>query len=335
MLAQALARLGVPADRVRTSTVTGAGGEGTLAVTELAPPATDMAEDAKPLVLLMHGIGDTSATFRHIAPKIADAGYTVVAHDLRGSGQTSTTFASYLPEEAAKDALAVAEAAVASTAEAVATDAPASTPDARAALNRKGVVLVGHSYSAASAVWAAAEAPEAVRGLVFLGPFVRDPNEGRGLSAGMKLMLRLLMSRPIGAGFWASYYSGTLHKHPELDRAELQRHTAEIRRMLDGPHLAALRATMFATKAACTARLPQVRAPSLTIIGGADPDYPSPAAEAAYITGALAHTGRAEQLLVDGVGHYPHFEQTQATADAILRFLGSLAVPTEAPAATA
>ena len=73
-----------------------------------------------------------------------------------------------------------------------------------------------------------------------------------------------------------------------------------------------------------TVYLPEVRAPSLTVIGSADPDYPVPADEAAYIAKALASTGRTEQLLVDGAGHYPHFEQPDRTADAVVAFLNSL-----------
>ena len=57
------------------------------------------------------------------------------AHDLRGSGRSSTTFSSYQPEDAAKDALAVAEAAVAAAATTTAAETAGST---RAALNSRG-----------------------------------------------------------------------------------------------------------------------------------------------------------------------------------------------------
>jgi pimeloyl-ACP methyl ester carboxylesterase len=312
MLAAALARLPTPPapDRLSAAEVAVDGGRGWLAVTTLAAPSLTAADgQLRPLVLLLHGLGDTSATFRLLAPRIADGGYTVVAPDLRGCGRSSTRFSSWAPEAAAQDALAVAEQAAGGD---------------RAALEARGAILVAHSYSAASAVWLAAEAPRTVRGLVLLGPFVRDPNEGRGLSFGMRLMLGTLFARPWGPGMWASYYANTLHKHPQLDRPDLQRHAAEIRGTLDGGHLAALRGMIFATKRACTDRLPEVRAPSLTIVGRADPDYPDPAAEATYITTALAAAGRAEQLLLDGCGHYPHFEQVAETAFAILEYAKTL-----------
>eukprot|EP00160_Parvularia_atlantis_P015808 Unigene4714_Nuclearia_a/m.14401 Unigene4714_Nuclearia_a/g.14401 ORF Unigene4714_Nuclearia_a/g.14401 Unigene4714_Nuclearia_a/m.14401 type:complete len:320 (+) Unigene4714_Nuclearia_a:32-991(+) len=264
---------------------------------------------ARPVVLLLHGIGDTAATFRFLAPRLVrEGGHDVVAPDLRGCGASSAAFAAYAPERAGADVFAVLDACAVALGGDVA---------------QRGVVIVAHSYSAASAVWAAAERPALVRGLVLMGPFVRDPNEGRGLSLGLRLLLSVLFAWPWGAAMWESYYAGTLHKAPDLDRAELARHAAAIRASLDLAHLHALQQMVFATKAACTARLPEVRAPSLTVIGGADPDYPVPENEAKYIVDALAHTGDAKYEVLEQVGHYPFFEVHSRAGELVLQFLAS------------
>jgi alpha-beta hydrolase superfamily lysophospholipase len=42
-----------------------------------------------PLVVLSHGIGDRREAYRFLVPRLAQAGYRVVAADLRGHGESS------------------------------------------------------------------------------------------------------------------------------------------------------------------------------------------------------------------------------------------------------
>lgn len=42
---------------------------------------------ARPLVVLLHGFPDLAYGWRHLIPILADAGYRVVAPDLRGYGR--------------------------------------------------------------------------------------------------------------------------------------------------------------------------------------------------------------------------------------------------------
>lgn len=63
-------------------------------------------------------------------------------------------------------------------------------------------------------------------------------------------------------------------------------------------------------------RLSDVSVPARVLMGGRDPDFPDPAAEAEGVAQALG--GRAE-VLAD-VGHYPHLEVPEAMAERLLAF---------------
>src|SRR5450755_181426 len=103
-----------------------------------------------PLVVLVPGMGDLRAGYRFLAPAVRDAGYRVACTDLRGHGDSDTTFASYGDAETADDILALIEQ----------LGGPA--------------IIVGNSMGAGAGALAAAMEPSLVRGLVLLGPFVRN-----------------------------------------------------------------------------------------------------------------------------------------------------------------
>ena len=130
-----------------------------------------------PLVVLVPGMGDLRAAFRFVAPALGDAGYRVASTDLRGHGESDTTFSSYGDVETAGDVLALIDE----------LGGPA--------------ILVGNSVGAGAAALAAAEQPDRVRGLVLLGPFVRNGKT----SALQRLMLRVAMARPWAALAWKAY----------------------------------------------------------------------------------------------------------------------------------
>ena len=56
-----------------------------------------------PVVVLVPGMGDLRAGYRFLAPQLAAAGYTVASTDLRGHGESDTTFSSYGDPETAGD----------------------------------------------------------------------------------------------------------------------------------------------------------------------------------------------------------------------------------------
>lgn len=81
--------------------------------------------------------------------------------------------------------------------------------------------------------------------------------------------------------------------------------------------MAVLRTMIGLSKADTEALLPRSRVPALVVMGRRDADFPDPAAEAH----ALSRTLRAETVLVEGAGHYPHLEQPEAMRPALLGFL--------------
>jgi pimeloyl-ACP methyl ester carboxylesterase len=214
-------------------------------------------EGVGPLVILVPGMGDLRATYRFLAPSLREAGYRVVCTDLRGHGDSDATFRTYGDLETAGDVVAlIAE-----------LGGPA--------------VVIGNSMGAGSAVLAAAEHPDMVVGLVLLGPFVRDPKVG----AMKRVMLRVAMAPLWAPVAWKSYlprlYAGT--RPPDFDD-----YRARVVDALRRPGYAkSFSLTTRTSHASAEARLADVTAPTLVVMGEKDPDFPDPGAEAAWIARAL------------------------------------------------
>ena len=68
------------------------------------------------------------------------------------------------------------------------------------------------------------------------------------------------------------------------------------------------------------ARLADVSAPALVVMGDQDPDFPDPRAEADWIAQALS----AEVVMVPEAGHYPQSQRPEITSEAIVGFLGTV-----------
>jgi pimeloyl-ACP methyl ester carboxylesterase len=149
------------------------------------------------LVVLVPGMGDLRAGYRFLAPALRAAGYRVACTDLRGHGDSDTTFASYGDEETAADVIA--------------------------SLHRPG-------------------------------------------------------------------------------------------------HAKAFSATTRTSHDLAEARLADVTAPALVVMGEQDPDFPDPRAEADWIARAL----RAQVVMVPEAGHYPQSQRPDITTGAVLRFLESV-----------
>lgn len=260
----------------------------------LARPGGRVAYDVAgrgPLVVCAPGMGDVRGVYRFLAPALVGAGYRVATMDLRGHGESDTTFQRYDDVAAGEDLLAlVAE-----------LGGPA--------------VLVGSSMAAGAAVWAAVEDRAAVSGLVLIGPFVRD----LPVSLPMRLALRVGLWRPWGPSVWSRFY-GSLYRARRP--ADLAVHQAAIRASQGRPGgWRAFVATTRTGHAPAEARLADVAAPSLVVMGTADPDFPDPSAEARFIADRLG----GAVVLVPGAGHYPHAEFPELVAPAVERFLGEVA----------
>ena len=121
---------------------------------------------ARPVFVLVHGIGVSSRYFERLVPALAEEG-RVVAVDLPGFG-TAKPIRPRL-------GLSIEEFA----------DSVARTMDP---LDIAGAVIVGHSMGTQVAVSLAARRPDLVRGLALLGP-VMAPQDRNPLKAGLLLGL--------------------------------------------------------------------------------------------------------------------------------------------------
>ena len=242
------------------------------------------------LIVLVPGMGDLRAGYRYLAPALRAAGYRVACTDLRGHGDSDTTFASYGDEETAGDIVAL--------------------------IGELGgpAVVVGNSMGAGSAVLAATQRPELVSGLVLVGPFVRDPV----VSTGRRVLLRAAMARPWAALAWKSYLPTLYAGGRPADFGEYRDQVvASIRRP---GYARAFSLTTRTSHAPAQARLAEVTAPVLVVMGEQDPDFPDPAGEAAWI----AQATRAQVVMVPEAGHYPQSQRPGLTASAVLRFLATV-----------
>jgi pimeloyl-ACP methyl ester carboxylesterase len=244
------------------------------------------------LIVCVPGMGDVRATWRFITPRLVDRGFRVVAIDLRGHGASSTTFQNISAAAVGSDVVALLDK-----------------------LNAGPAVIVGNSLAGAAAVWAAAERPNLVSGLALIDPFVRDIPPSFFQTA----LLKLALLRPWGPATWGSYYKSLYVTNKPAD---LDAYTDTLVRSLREPgRLEATRAMAWVSKTPCEKRIPEVKAPTLVIMGTRDPDFSDPMAEAKQVADAL----HGELLSVEGAGHYPQSEQPELVASAIAK-LASVAM---------
>lgn len=244
-----------------------------------------------PLLVLVPGMGDLRSSYRFLTPLLVAAGYSVATTDLRGHGESDTTFPSYGDPETAGDITALIED-----------------------LGGRATIL-GNSLAAGAAVIVAAQRPELVAGLVLIGPFVRNPpSNGFALA-----MFRAMMAPLWVARVWKSYlptlYAGTKPSDFEEYRTAV---FESLRRPAYG------RAFSLTTRQTnhdpAEVALKGVTAPALVIMGDRDPDFKDSAAEARWIGKTLD----AWIVMVEDAGHYPQSQHPQVTADAVIAFLSSV-----------
>jgi len=240
------------------------------------------------LIICVPGLGDVRAQYRFLAPKLVAAGFRVVTMDLPGHGQSSVNWPAYSPALVGADIVAMVRHLGVGTA-----------------------FILGNSMAGGSAVWAAAEIPDSIAGIVLIDPFIRViPTSSFLLS-----FLKVAMLRPWGPSFWSMYY-GSLYK--SAPPADLDSYRAALVANLKEPgRIEATKALIFATQAPCEARIPEVHAPVLVVMGTRDPDFTDPAAEADWVAAHL----HATKLMVDGAGHYPQVEYPDVVAQAVIEFV--------------
>ncbi|MEN0061347.1 MAG: alpha/beta hydrolase [Myxococcota bacterium] len=238
-------------------------------------------------IVAVPGIGDTRASYRALAPILADQDCTVHLMDLRGHGDSDVGFGSYTSEDIGDDVHELMES-----------------------FDLRGALLLGNSIGAAAVVHASLRS-DRVNGLVLLSGFVSDPpNFGA-----IRLLLGMMFAWPWGVSVWGMYRK-TLFASPPSDFAD--NHDAVLSNLREGGRLQAVRTMMCASKAAISDRLSNVTVPALIAMGAQDPDFSSPEEEAHRQARELG--GDNQVVMIDQAGHYPQVERPEQTAQAILRF---------------
>jgi pimeloyl-ACP methyl ester carboxylesterase len=244
-----------------------------------------------PLILAIPGMGDLRSEYRLLRPALQRAGYRVVTMDVRGFGDTTAQWSDYSAHAVGRDALALLNH-----------------------LNAGPAVVLGNSFAAGSALWAAHDSPGHVNGVVLLGPIVRDQK----LSALVKLTLSIGFGGPWRVWFWTTYWNSLFPSAKPMDQARIK---AALSRNLHEPgRMAALRSMIKLSKADTAAIVPKTRVSALVVMGTRDPDFPDASAEAHWLAGELG----AETMIVEGAGHYPHVEMPDRTAPKLLAFINGV-----------
>ena len=265
--------------------------EGRIAYDDAAiVPAAIVPAGGGPLVVCAPGMGDLRGSYRYLAPQLAAAGYRVVTMDLRGHGESSVGWKDYSASGICHDMIALIRH-----------------------LNAGPAVIVGNSFAAGAAVWAAASAPELVRALVLLGPAVHGKVPGS-----MRLLIEVLFARPWGPAAWQWYYKNLFKTRKPADLDDFS--NAVKQNLSQAGRMEGLKQMMLTPTPDSETRLDQAHVPALVIMGSKDPDFKDPAGEAKWI---------AEQLngactMIEGAGHYPQTEMPEISGPIIVKFLNEL-----------
>ncbi|GGV32487.1 hydrolase [Kitasatospora herbaricolor] len=242
-------------------------------------------------VLLIPGMLDSRSAYRHLHPLLAGAGHRVITMDIRGFGESSIEWDDYTPAAIAQDALALLDH-----------------------LGIERAVLVGSSYTGASVVKVAGDAPDRVAGIALLDAFVENlPPTAfqRGL---VKVLGTAVIQFP---AFWGMYQKLAF---PTAKPADFAEYRAELVASLRTPGRKTATRGYVRGDSAPVGWSAAVTCPALVVMGSKDPDFPKPEVVADRQAAAL----NARKVMIEGAGHYPMAEFPQATADALVPFLASL-----------
>lgn len=240
-----------------------------------------------PLIICVAGMGDLRSSYRYMTPGLVNAGYKVVQMDLRGHGESDTTFDHYGDEETAKDLIAMIK------------------------YFKEPATIIGNSMGAGAGVIAAAKRPELIRSLVFISPFVREPKNAKYVKPILNFFTLPLWAAGTFNMMLPLWFKGNKPADYEAYRKKL---VSNIKR--PGYTKAFSRTTRIVhTPSERVIHL--VKAPTLTLVGEFDPDFSSPQAEMEWIRDTLNGKG----ALIKDASHYPQSQQPKKVLEYVLPFL--------------
>ena len=243
------------------------------------------------MIVAIPGMGDVRQQYRFLRPRLVRAGYRFVTMDVRGHGESSVNWTDYSARAVGSDALALIQH-----------------------LGADKAIILGNSFAAGAALWAASEQPGMVQGIGMLGPILRD----LPVDPVTRAIVAIGFAGPWRTWFWMTYWDSLFPLNKPVDhlayRDRLRANLKEAGRM------DALRTMVGLSKSDTEALVGKVSVPVLVVMGSRDPDFKDPVAEAAWLAGKT----KAKVALVNGAGHYPHVEVPDQAANEIESFLDRL-----------
>jgi pimeloyl-ACP methyl ester carboxylesterase len=245
-----------------------------------------LAGEQGPLVVLLHGLGSSSADWPEQRAALA-GGYRVVAVDLPGHGRSPLPIAPLTVESMAHDVAGVLAHVAAGPAH-----------------------VLGLSLGACVALRLALQAPAQVRSLTLVNPFARVQSAGPRDIARLALRMVLLGAAPMDT--MAAHVARRLFPWPE-QRGLYESAVASLAATPRRAYFAAMRAL---ARFDARGQVAAIRQPTLVVAGDRDTSVPlaAKAALAAAIPGARL-------LVVPASGHATPHDQPQAFNRALLEFL--------------
>ena len=180
-------------------------------------------------------------------------------------------------------------------------------------LGREKAIIIGNSFAAGAALWAAHDAPERVSRAVLIGPVLRDPP--KGIPWYLRAVLSIGLGGPWRVGFWLTYWTSLFPIRKPGDFASYRKTLGNNLR--ESGRMNALKSMLFLPKSDTEAMLTKTSLPVLVIMGTKDADFADPPAEAQWAVDRLG----AKLLMVQGAGHYPHTEMPEQVGPAVVSFL--------------
>ena len=239
-------------------------------------------------IICIPGMGDLRGQYRFLAPELLKAGHRVITLDLRGHGESSTKWPTYSAQTVAQDVLALLDH-----------------------LNLHQATLVGNSFAARAALYAAAQRPEQIKKVVMLGPVARNPS----LPWFMQALMKVAFAGPWNTAFWMMYWNSLFTSRKPADHAT---YTARLKsNMGQKAQLEALKTFMQPDPTDTETLMKALKTPALVVMGTRDPDFKDASAEARWVSDTMG----ADLMLVEGAGHYPHTEFPEQVAGKMLEFL--------------
>lgn len=249
-------------------------------------------DPAKPPVLVMHGITQSTATWSWLVPHLA-ADYRVVRLDFRGHGRSGRTPGAYTFPGYVADATAVCERVL-----------------------ERPAVVVGHSLGGGTAAALAQSRPDLVRGVVLEDPAIMDPTtpdtataiEGNSLLDSFRLM-RESIPRLQAAGMSVADLAAVLRGAPSPAGVPFGdiAHDDAIDAMAEGMlqlDASVLDPIFDGSQAPVFDPRRELPVPGVVVAG--DPSSPDTIVRAPELELLAQHSPKVDRRVISGAGHMIH-----------------------------